>query len=203
MIKHEIVSVSAAASATGLANAVAPATGVALTLAANNCGDSMAHLIIVLNNAAVDYSTGGKTITVVGTGPDGQAQTETIAGPGVSTTTATTKHFLIVTSVTPNYTRGTTDTVSIGWTAESVSARINPKLSKIPAFNIGFGCSIEAGTPTYEVQQTYNGTKWYSHATVTAKNTAAEGVYTSPIAAFRLRFTAAGSVTLTGYQVEG
>jgi len=113
MIKHEIVAVSVAANTAGLANDVAPASGVALTLAANNAADSLAHLIVITNNSATDYSTGGKTLAVVGTGPNGEAQTETITGPGASTTTTTTKHFLSAASVTPNYTRGAADTVDV------------------------------------------------------------------------------------------
>jgi len=203
MIKHEIVAVSVAANTAGLANDVAPASGVALTLAANNAADSLAHLIVITNNSATDYSTGGKTLAVVGTGPNGEAQTETITGPGASTTTTTTKHFLSAASVTPNYTRGAADTVDVGWTAESVSATKNPKLSTVPQFNIGFGCSVESGTPTYTVQQTYDGVTWYNHATVSAETTSQEGVYTNPVAGIRLKFTAAGGVTLTSYQVEG
>ena len=65
MIKHEIVAVSVAANTAGLANDVAPASGVALTLAANNAADSLAHLIVITNNSATDYSTGGKTLAVV------------------------------------------------------------------------------------------------------------------------------------------
>jgi len=120
-----------------------------------------------------------------------------------ATTTTTTKHFLSAASVTPNYTRGAADTVDVGWTAESVSATKNPKLSTVPQFNIGFGCSVESGTPTYTVQQTYDGVTWYNHATVSAETTSQEGVYTNPVAGIRLKFTAAGGVTLTSYQVEG
>ena len=203
MLKHEIVAVSVAADTAGLANDVAPASGVALTLTANDAGDDLAHKIIVTNNSSTDYSTGGKTIALVGLGPEGEAQTETLTGPGVSTTSTSTKYWSSLTSATPNFTRSTTDTFDIGWTAGSVSPQINPKLSRVPAFSIGFGCRVVSGSPTYGVQQSYDGAVWFDHATVTGETTSQEGVYTSPVAGIRLAFTVAGGVTLTGYQVEG
>ncbi len=197
MLKIYIPAVSVAANVTGL---LSNATGATWTLTANDSGDSLAHLITIKGDAATDHSA--KTAVITGTAPDGQAQTETVNLPNGTATVTSTKYFLTVTSVVPSATIGG-DTMDIGWAAGSVSAQVNPKLSRVPSFNIGFGCSVESGTPTYTVQQTYDGITWYNHASVAAETTSQEGTYTSPVAGIRLMFAAAGGVTLTGYQVEG
>lgn len=197
MIIHEIVAVSAAASLTGL---LSNATGATWTLTANDAGDSMAHLITIRNDAATDHSA--KTAVITGTGPEGQAQTETVNLPAGTATVTSTKYFLTVTTVVPSATIGG-DTMDIGWAVGSVSPAVFPKLG-VSNFNIGFGCNVVAGSPTYTVQHSYdNGTSWLNHATVAAETTSQEGTYTSPVQAVRLMFAAAGSVTLTGYQTEG
>lgn len=205
MIKHEIVAVSAAASVTGL---LSNATGATWTLTANDAGDTvavnngttvaMAHLITIKGDAATNHSA--KTAVITGTGPEGEAQTETVNLPNGTATVTSTKYFRSVSTVVPSATIGA-DTMDIGWALGSVSPAFHPKIGS--NFNMGFGCSI-SGSPTYTVQQSYdNGTNWFSHATVAAKTTAFEGTYTSPVQAVRLMFTAAGSVTLTGFQTEG
>lgn len=198
MIKHEIVAVSAAASLTGL---LSNATGATWTLSANDAGDSMAHLITIRNDAATDHSA--KTAVITGTGPEGQAQTETVNLPAGTATVTSIKYFLTVTTVVPSATIGG-DTMDIGWAVGSVSPSFNPQLARVSNFNIGFGCNVAAGSPTYTVQHSYdNGASWFNHATVAAETTSQEGTYTSPVQAVRLMFAAAGSVTLTGYQTEG
>lgn len=197
MDKIIITGNSAALDADGLANDVAYSGG-GYALTANDAGDSLAHLITILGNAATNHSA--KTFTVAGTGPGGEAQTEGIAGPNGVATVTTTKHFLTVTSVTVSATTGA-DTFDIGWTAESVSAwKVTD--TRVEAFNIGFGCVVVSGTPTYSVQQTYGDASLtaFNHATVSAETTSQEGVYTSPVQAIRLKWTAAGSVTFVGRQ---
>lgn len=93
-------------------------TGAAFTLTANNSGDDLARQVLITNDVARDDAA--ITITVVGTDADGRAQTETIAGPGSSTTTETTKFFLTVTSVTPVSTIAAS-TYDIGYTDLCVS----------------------------------------------------------------------------------
>ena len=197
MDKIIITGNSAALDADGLANDVAYSGG-GYALTANSAGDSIAHLITILGNAATNHSA--KTFTVTGTGPGGEAQTEGIAGPNGVATVTTTKHFLTVTSVTVSSTTGA-DTFDIGWTAESVSAW-EPLDSRVEAFNIGFGCIVVSGSPTYTVQHTYGDASLtpFSHATVSAETTSQEGAYTNPVQAIRLKWTAAGEVTLAGRQ---
>lgn len=208
MIKHEIVAVSAAASVTGL---LSNATGATWTLTANDSGDTvtvnngttvaMAHLVTIKGDAATDHSA--KTAEITGTGPEGEAQTETVNLPNGTATVTSTKYFRSVTTVVPSATIGA-DTMDIGWAAGSVSPAFNPQLARVSNFNLGFGCNVAAGSPTYTVQHSYdNGASWFNHATVAAETTSQEGTYTSPVQAVRLMFAAAGSVTLTGYQVEG
>lgn len=207
-MKHEIVAVSAAASVTGL---LSNATGATWTLSATNAGDTvtvnngttvpLAHLITIKGDAATDHSA--KTAVITGTGPEGQAQTETVSLPNGTATVTSTKYFRTVTSVVPSATINA-DTMDIGWAAGSVTPSFRPKIDGVKAFNLGFGCNVVAGSPTYTAQQSYdNGVSWINHATVAAETTSQEGAYTSPVAGIRLAFAAAGSVTLTALQVEG
>ena len=208
MIKREIIAVSAAASVTGL---LSNATGSTWTLTANDAGDMvtvnngttvpMAHLITIKGDAATDHSA--KTAVITGTGPNGEVQTETVNLPNGTATVTSTKYFRSVQTVVPSATIGG-DTMDIGWALGSVSPSFNPQLARVSNFNFGFGCNVAAGSPTYTVQHSYdNGSTWFNHASVAAETTSQEGTYTSPVEAVRLAFTAAGSVTLTGYQTEG
>lgn len=192
---------SAALDADGLANDKSCAINTAFVLTANDAGDSLSHLLTFTNNSATDYSGGGKTIAVVGTGPNGEAQSETLTGPAGSVAVTTTKHYLTLTSATPNFAITAPDTFDIGWNAESVSAW-EALDSRVEAFNIGFACIVVSGTPTYTVQHTYGDTSLtpFNHATVASETTSVEGTYSNPVQAIRLKWTAAGSVTLIGRQ---
>jgi len=75
------------------------------------------------------------------------------------------------------------------------------RLSRID-FMMGFGCTIDSGTPTYGVQQSYDGANWFNHAAVTNETTAQAGEIITPVEAVRLVFTAAGGVTFTGLQSD-
>lgn len=189
-----IAATSAAASLTGLASNV---TGATWTLTANDCGDSLAHKITIRNDSATDHSA--KTVTIVGTGPNDEPQTETgLALPGSSATVTSTKYFKSVTSVTPSATIGA-DTMDIGWAADSVSAWHFTQQNANP-FSIGFGCVVASGSPTYTVQHTYGDGTAFNHSVVAAKTVNAEGSYTAPIVAIRLMFAAAGGVNLAAIQ---
>lgn len=196
MNKLEIVAASAAASVTGL---LSNATGATWTLTANNAGDGLAHKITIKGDAATDHSA--KTAVIIGTDYTGATQNETVNLPNGTATVTTTGYFLTVTSVTPSATIGA-DTMDIGWSADSVSPPVNLRQRPGSQFNIGFGCRVAASTPTYTVQHSYDGAAWYNHASVAAETTSQDGAYTSPVASVRLMFTAAGSVTLTGFQAE-
>lgn len=106
------------ANLTGFASNV---TGAAFTLTASNSGDSLAHQVSIRNDSATDHS--GKTVLLVGTGPDGEALSETVTAPGTSATVESTSYFLTLTSATPSATIGA-DTFDIGWVDEFVTQTI-------------------------------------------------------------------------------
>ncbi len=196
MNKIEIVAASVAASVTGL---LSNATGATWTLTANDAGDGLAHKITIKGDAATDHSA--KTAVIVGTDYTGAAQSETVNLPNGTATVTTTGYFLTVTGADPSATIGA-DTMDIGWAADSVSPPVALRQRPGSQFNIGFGCRVVSGTPTYTVQHSYDGAAWYNHSSVAAETTSQDGSYTSPIASIRLLFAAAGGVTLTGYQAE-
>jgi len=201
MDKIVITGDSAALDADGLANDKSCAIDTAFVLTATDCGDDLAHKLTFTNNSATDYSGGGKTIAVVGTGPNGEAQSETLVGPAGSVAVTTAKYYLTLTSATPNFAITAPDTFDIGWNAASMSPWTAID-SRVEDFNIGFGCIVVSGTPTYTVQHTYGDASLtaFNHATVASETTSQEGTYTSPVQAIRLSWTAAGEVTFIGRQ---
>lgn len=195
MRRIQLSGTSVALNAAGLGLNV---TGAAFTLIASSAGDSLAHIISILNNTANSHA--GKTITLVGTDANGKPQTEVVTGPAGSVAVSSTKYFLTLTSATPSATIGA-DTFNIGWTAASVSSSYLQPPANLAQFKIGFGCSVESGSPTYTVQHTYDGLVWFNHATVAAKTVSFDGSYTSPVLGIRLMWAAAGGVSLSGFQV--
>lgn len=191
MHNYSISGVSAAANVTGL---LSNATGASGALTATNCGDGLAHLLTCKGDAATNHSA--KTGIFTGTDADGVAQTETINLPNGTATVTTTKYFLTVTSFTWSATIGA-DTMDIGWALGSVSPSVHTDPLAPP--EIGLACQI-AGSPTYSVQQTLDGSNWYDHATITGKTAAFEGSILFPVKALRLKWTAAGTVTMQGLQ---
>lgn len=186
---------SVAASLTGLASNV---TGATWTLSANSAGDSLAHKITIRNDSATDHSD--KTAAIVGTDANGNVLTETLTLPAGTATVTSAKHFKTVTSVTPSATI-VMDTMDIGWAAESVTPWAFMRLaSDVQIFNFGFGVTVDSGTPNYTVQHTFGGTGVFDHADVTGETTSQFGGYSIPIQALRVKFTAAGGVTLNGIQ---
>ena len=192
MYKHTIVANSVGASLLGMAS---NATGATWALTATSAADNLAHLITIRNDSATNHSA--KTAILTGTDANGVAQTETLNLPAGSATVTSTKYFLTLTSVVPSATIGT-DTMDIGWAAGSITPTNNFVMRS--AFAFGFGCTVVSGPPTYTVQQTYDGTTWFDHATVAAETTSQEGSILVPVQAIRIKFTAAGAVTLTGWQ---
>lgn len=179
---------SAAADTDGYANDVNTTSGLPFTLAATVPGDDLAHLVIITPSGSV---TGNYTIT--GTGPQGEAQTETLA---TDTTNAVTsaKYYKSVTSVLAPSGIGA-NTVDIGWTAVSVSAwKVIPSFGGYP---IGVGVTVVSGSPTYTLQHTHDGTGVFNHATIASKTTSFDGGITTPVRAIRLSWAAAGSLALS------
>lgn len=193
MAKHLTLSAtSAAADATGLAS---NATGDTWTLTANDAGDDLAHKITITNDSATDHS--GKTATIVGTGPNGEAQSETLNLPEGSATVTSTEYFLTVTSVTPSATIDA-DTMDIGWAADSVSPWVYPNLN-VSWSGLGFGCTVTNGSPTYSVEVGFGGNA-VTHSTVASETTGQYGECATPVQALRLAFAAAGGVDFHGIQ---
>ena len=100
----------------GLANNVTAAAGVALTLAANDAGDSLAHKIIITPSGAI-----AGDFTITGLDADGQPQSETLASDTANAVTSA-KYYSSVTSVLAA-TLGA-ETVDIGWVDEFASKTI-------------------------------------------------------------------------------
>lgn len=188
---------SLAANTAAYANDIAPTNATAVTLVATEPGDDLAHKVIITNNSGTDYSTGGKALVVVGTGFDGATITESVAGPGSSTTSTSTNYFLTITSITPNFTRSTTDTFDIGFTAAALTPPIHVQ-QKPGNMASAMGISVDAtGTPAYSLQQSYGPAgHWYNHASIATKTSDADGSILFPIFALRLIFTAASVVTI-------
>lgn len=183
--KHSYTSV--VASLTGL---LSNATGATWTLSANDANDDLAHKITIRNDSATDHS--GNTAEIVGTGPNGQVQTETLDLPAGSATVKSTKYFLSVTSVTPSATIGA-DTMDIGWADEAVTPWFALRAGH--PFSASFAVSQDSGSPQWSVQHAYGDETAYDHPSSNIS-----GEYQAPISAIRLAFTAAGGLTLTVMQ---
>lgn len=196
MKKLTITGTSVAQDTDNIANNVTAASGAAFTLITDETPDGLAHKIIITPSGSV---TGNYTIS--GKDADGIAVSETLA---TDTTNAVTSAKYYATDILVTAPSGLgAETVDIGYTAASVSPSVKPEQARLQQFNIGFGCTVGTGSPTYTVQHTHDGVTWFDHATVAGETTSQEGTYTSPVAAFRLAWSAAGQVTLTGYQVAG
>jgi len=163
--------------------------GAELALAANDAGDNLAHLIVITPSGSV---TGDYVIT--GTGPNGQAQSETVATDTTNAVTSTL-YFLTVTSVTAPAGIGS-ETVDIGWAANSVTPwrAVDPRMT-----HMMFGCRIVTGSPTFTLQHSMDpaGGDAYPHAQVTDATAGVSNSYAGPIQAIRLLFTVAGRVRLS------
>lgn len=179
---------SVAANLTGFASNV---TGAAFTLTANVSGDGLGHQVTIRNDSVTNHS--GKTVTLVGTDPDGNAQTEVVTGPNTSATVTSTKYWGSLTSATPSASIGA-DTFDIGWGVNSASPSVN--LVSVPQGTLGVGCTVDSGSPTYSAQVSYDGVVWNTHATITAKTANFADSITIPCLGVRLIFTAAGQVTM-------
>ncbi len=80
-------------------------------------------------------------------------------------------------------------------------------------FNVGIGCDITSGTPTYTVQYTFDDVwaagfdpstaKWFDHASLSAKTTDADSNIAFPVTAVRLSQTGTGVTTMTVIQAGG
>lgn len=126
------------------------ATGVDFALTATSSGDGLAHQVSVKNDSATDHSA--KTLVLVGTDPDGKAQTETINAPGTSATVESAGYYLTLTSVTPSATIGG-DTFDIGWVDEVATQTIPIDAKSTAACTIATDIT---GTINFTVLETFN-----------------------------------------------
>jgi hypothetical protein len=143
---YDITWTPAAANLTGYYSNM---TGVGpFTMTASVSGDGMAHKVTLRNDTA--NSKAGITFTLTGTDAAGKAQTEAMAGPGVSATVTSVKFFLTLTSITVSGTLGA-DTVDAGWDALSLSPllRFNDEVSALPAFQ-----AVVTGTVNFDIATT-------------------------------------------------
>lgn len=196
--KITISATSAAADTAGIATA-AICTGVGPWVpdVASGAGDSLAHTITITQAGASDHSA--KTATITGTGPNGEPQTETgLALPNGAATVTGTKYFLTVTSVAISATVGA-DTMTMGWAAASVTPWKQLHDTN-GIFNLGIGCSVVSGSPTYTFQYTMSGTDAYGVSELTAKTTSLVAGLLYPCQAVRLLFAAAGGMSCTVLQ---
>lgn len=173
-------------------------TGASYALTANVVGDDMAHIVTILGNAATNHSA--KTFTIVGTDHDGYAISEGIAGPNGVATVSSTLYFKTVTSVTPSASTGA-DTFDIGWALACIAPSVRPNLVSGP-FNVGIGCTVSSGSPTFTVSYSFDRSAWFA-TSISGATANAAGVLTTPCQYIRLSFAAAGGVNMTVCQADG
>jgi len=193
----ERIKLSGASVAGSLTGYKSNATGATWTLTANDAADSLAHLVTIRNDSTNDHT--GKTALLTGTDANGRPLTETLGLPNNAATVTSVNYFLTLTSIVPSATIGA-DTMDVGWSATSSTAWHYPINAKIPSFQIGFGCRVVTGTPTYSMQHSWDGTAWFDNAVVTGQTVSLGGSYLFPVAIMRLKFSAAGTVSVVGIQ---
>jgi hypothetical protein len=80
-------------------------------------------------------------------------------------------------------------------------------------FNVGIGCDITSGTPTYTVQYTFDdvwasgfvaaSAKWFDHSSLSAKAADENSNIAFPVTAVRISQTGTGVTTMTVVQAGG
>jgi hypothetical protein len=178
------------ASLTGFASNV---TGAAFVLTANAATDGLAHQVSIRNDAVTDHA--GKTVTLVGTDPDGYPLTEIVTGPGSSATVESTGYFLTLTSATPSETIGS-DTFDIGWVDEAatksipldwrsdVTAAVNVDVTGTINFTVQYTFDDIQRTGQTPRSATQNG-QWIDLTALASKT--ADTVSTAPLGATAIR----------------
>lgn len=187
----------------GIAAAQVLAGAGDLTLAANTVGGGGQMVTIT---ALGDAS--GINFTIEGTPPGdpGKTISTTVVGPNVATLEV--DYFGTVTRVYADAGSGG-DEVAVGWTDKGVSKPWPCDVRQTP-FNIGFGCVIQSGTPTFSVQHTFDAVfgsdidplawQWFTNSSINGENTNTDGNYAAPVSAIRMAVNGVGVVTLNGYQ---
>ena len=195
------------ASATGFASNV---TGATWTLTTTVTTDSLAHKVLITNDAAVDHSA--KTAILIGTDQDGNYQTETMFLPQASVTSTSTLYYKTLTSITPSATIGG-DTMDIGWEAASISPSYMLSHTDVTPGGVSVAAVI-TGTINYDVQHTFEDlfggattnqtATWFDHADLAAETTSKDGNYAFPIIACRFMVnTVTNGATIKFTVMEG
>ncbi len=130
---------------TGFATALTGA-GPFTTFTVTIATDGLAHQLSLTSAANLS----GINMTIVGTNPDGDALTETRAGPNANTV-ETTAYFLTITSITAASTLGA-NTMDVGWVDEVASYSFPIDWRSPYACNIAVDVT---GTLNFTVQQTF------------------------------------------------
>lgn len=148
----------------------------------------------------------GVTFTIYGTAP-GSTTPMSVSTAGPNAATKNVEGFGTVTRVAVS---AAATSVEVGWEATGYSQMWPCDWIANP-FQIGFGCYITTGSPTYSVQHTfadlYEETanpglfEWFTNGTVAAVTASTDGNYDKPISALRLAVTGAGTaVHMKGWQ---
>ena len=181
----------------GFANDV---TGLTWVLTNTTTTDGLGHIVSILNNSIVDYSS--VDAVLIGTDADGNPQTETMALPEPSSTSSSLNYYSTLTSVVPGSTIGS-DTMDIGWSADALGKTIPSEWRS----NSGAGIDVDiSGTINYTVQETFaniydaypSTLPWSNITDLTSSSVDAQGVSTLGVEAIRLKIN---SVT-TGATVD-
>lgn len=175
-----------------------------LVLAATVPGDGAQMVTITSTD---DLS--GLNFTVTGTAPGDPLKTISVTVAGPNNETVEVDYFRTVTSIAVDGAMGALEAVEAGWAAKGVSKPWPCDVRQTP-FNIGFGCVIQSGTPTFSVQHTFSSVygqsvdpaawEWFTSADVNAASSNTDGNYSAPVSAIRLQVTGASVVTMSGYQ---
>lgn len=192
---------AAAASLTGHASNV---TGASWAIATAGAGDGLAHHVTIRNDSATNHS--GKTVTLVGTGANGEALTETLAAPGSSATVTSTKAFKTLDSATPSATIGA-DTFDIGWAATGHTPWVDLNPDKIP-FAATVAVYLASGSLGYDGQYTVDSPPTedsvsFNHASMTGASASAAVSILHPVTGFRVDVNSHTSAVFTVVVLQG
>ena len=124
-------------------------TGAATAPTTTATTDGLAHQVTLV--APVQATLAGVTFTIVGTGPDGNTQTETgLVGPASGATVTSTKYFKTVATIQPSATMGAL-VVSVGIAAPSLTQTLPLEYRSI----VGAQHDVDiTGTINYTMQET-------------------------------------------------
>lgn len=180
------------ASLTGFASNV---TGAAFTITTTAPTDGLAHQVSIRNDAATDHSA--KTVTLVGTDPNGATLTEVVTAPAGTATVESAGYFKTLTSATPSATIGA-DTFDIGWVDEVSTQAIPLNWRSESGATIGVDVT---GTLNFTVQETFDpiqtqgfqGAAWLDITALAAKTADTTSKSTVGATAVRLIFNSYSS----------